>query len=251
MPRGVSPLDEARLQGRLWSPALLRPGLALWLDAADSSTITLNGSNVAQWNDKSGNGRHVSQATAANQPAYVASALNGKAGVNFYQNKGLLNASASTVAQFVCVVTKSQNAAWAGFHAHLSGTSGTGNRIGGIRFGGNTGFFSGPFPSAVWEDGVAKTAPLSGGFNTINSPHIIGYTAASSTGNPMPGISIGNYDGGVVGGAGFEFETIVLSTVPTTATRERVEGYLAWQWGLDANLPANHPFRNRPPLIGG
>ncbi|MFM5944980.1 MAG: hypothetical protein ACKO9G_16710, partial [Dolichospermum sp.] len=39
----------------------------LWLDAADSSTITLNGSTVSQWNDKSGNGRNAIQATATNQ----------------------------------------------------------------------------------------------------------------------------------------------------------------------------------------
>ncbi len=35
-------------------------GCALWLDAADSSTLTLSGSNVTQWNDKSGNGRNTS-----------------------------------------------------------------------------------------------------------------------------------------------------------------------------------------------
>jgi hypothetical protein len=32
--------------------------------------------------------------------------------------------------------------------------------------------------------------------------------------------------------------------------RQTVEGYLAWKWGLVANLPAAHPFKNRPPLIG-
>lgn len=30
---------------------------ALWLDANDSSTITLNGSTVSQWRNKSGNDR--------------------------------------------------------------------------------------------------------------------------------------------------------------------------------------------------
>jgi hypothetical protein len=42
----------------------------MWLDAADASTIVLNGSTVSQWSDKSGNGRHAVQATAANQPAW-------------------------------------------------------------------------------------------------------------------------------------------------------------------------------------
>lgn len=71
------------------SPKLLRPrltgfspknisGLATWLDADDSTTVTLNGTTVSEWRDKSGNGRHASQATAANQPTYTANALNGK-----------------------------------------------------------------------------------------------------------------------------------------------------------------------------
>jgi hypothetical protein len=33
-------------------------------------------------------------------------------------------------------------------------------------------------------------------------------------------------------------------------SRQTVEGYLAWKWGLQTSPPANHPFRNRPPLIG-
>ena len=58
-------------------------GLQLWLDADDSDTITLNGSTVSQWNDKSGNDYHVSQGTASNQPTYTASALNSKSVVRF------------------------------------------------------------------------------------------------------------------------------------------------------------------------
>lgn len=51
-----------------WTPAAITT--ALWLDAADSSTITLNGSTVSEWRDKSGNARHAAQATAASQPQY-------------------------------------------------------------------------------------------------------------------------------------------------------------------------------------
>lgn len=49
------------------------PGLplALWLRADQG--ITLNGANVSQWNDQSGNGRHFSQGTSVAQPLFVAS----------------------------------------------------------------------------------------------------------------------------------------------------------------------------------
>ena len=61
----------------LWTPDQL-PNLALWLDADDASTITLNGSNVTQWSDKSGNNHHHVQANAANQPPLIAAAIGGK-----------------------------------------------------------------------------------------------------------------------------------------------------------------------------
>ena len=61
-----------------WSPVALGSALSLWLDAADASTITLNGSTVSQWSDKSGNGRHLAQSSAALQPAYVTTAINSK-----------------------------------------------------------------------------------------------------------------------------------------------------------------------------
>jgi hypothetical protein len=51
--------------------------LALWLDAGDSGTVILNGSDVSEWRDKSGNDRHASQATPSNQPAYTSAGQNG------------------------------------------------------------------------------------------------------------------------------------------------------------------------------
>jgi len=50
--------------------------------------VTLNGSDVSSWNDKSGNGRHAIQGTAALQPAFTASALNGLPGITFVASAG-------------------------------------------------------------------------------------------------------------------------------------------------------------------
>lgn len=44
---------------------------ALWLDASDSGTIVHNGGAISTWQDKSGNGNHTNQATAANQPTFT------------------------------------------------------------------------------------------------------------------------------------------------------------------------------------
>jgi hypothetical protein len=44
-------------------------GLRFWIDGSDTATITLNGSRVSQWNDKSGNGYNTTQTNATYQPA--------------------------------------------------------------------------------------------------------------------------------------------------------------------------------------
>src|SRR5215469_9229577 len=59
-----------------WTPASL-PGLVAWYDGQNAASITLNGSTVSQWNDQSGHGYNVVQGTAANQPTYNATGLNG------------------------------------------------------------------------------------------------------------------------------------------------------------------------------
>jgi len=89
------------------NPKLLRPkasgvftpksisGLALWLDAADSSTLfqnsdgtvpaTASSDPVGYWGDKSGNGRHATQVTAVNRPTVGSSSTAGK---NAVRNSG-------------------------------------------------------------------------------------------------------------------------------------------------------------------
>lgn len=74
---GTTPASKVYLGSSLvyakeWSPTDIGESLALWLDVSDTDTITLNGSNISQWQDKSGNSYHASQAIAANQPTYPA-----------------------------------------------------------------------------------------------------------------------------------------------------------------------------------
>ncbi len=62
-----------------WTP--LTPATPAWWLRGDS--VVLNGGTVAQWTDKSGNGRHWTQGSAPLQPTYAASAINGKPGLTF------------------------------------------------------------------------------------------------------------------------------------------------------------------------
>jgi hypothetical protein len=62
-----------------WSPEQLDQSLALWLDASDFDTITLNGSTVSSWRDKLNNDLSMTQNTQTQQPLYVENQLNNKA----------------------------------------------------------------------------------------------------------------------------------------------------------------------------
>jgi hypothetical protein len=74
--------------------------LAIWLDAADASTLTLDGSNnVEQWNDKSGNGRHVEQSNATLRPARTLSSINGLTALTFDGTDDRLIGTFASIAQ--------------------------------------------------------------------------------------------------------------------------------------------------------
>jgi hypothetical protein len=49
-----------------------------------------------------------------------------------------------------------------------------------------------------------------------------------------------------VNAAGFA-EYQYYTTMLTDAENQTVEGYLAWKWGMQTSLPANHPYRNSSP----
>lgn len=87
------------------SPRLLRPrasgsfdprriaSLVNWFDAADESTVTLNGTTVSSWANKS-TGPAVTQGTAGSQPTYTTAGVNGR-NVLTFDGGDLMTATAS------------------------------------------------------------------------------------------------------------------------------------------------------------
>lgn len=59
---------------------------AFWIRADLGTSTTTNGTPVSSWQDVSGNGNHVSQTTAVQQPQYVTSLMNGYPAVLFDNN---------------------------------------------------------------------------------------------------------------------------------------------------------------------
>ncbi|MCC7259478.1 MAG: FG-GAP repeat protein [Alphaproteobacteria bacterium] len=68
-------------------------GLKLWADASDTASITKNGSNqVSQWNDKSGQNNHLTQASATEKPLSGTRTLNGLNVLDFISDDSLATA---------------------------------------------------------------------------------------------------------------------------------------------------------------
>ena len=250
MPRGVGLnriYDEARLQRRLWAPEVLRP--SVWFDASDFLTLTLVNGDVSEWRDKSGNGRHVSQATAASRPSYVEFGLNGRPTLDWgaaINNKGFQNLAVSNynpARYFIVGDYDGQNPfnEFAGLVAHtftanvdMIMASNTGNN-----------WFN---PAGTYFHNGNPTATATA-LPTINSPFVLASNFAQSANRTS--LFIGNdrfLSNFTRGWRGKISEVFAIDYVPSVAERNRAEGYMAWKWGIP--LDARHPFVNRPPFIG-
>ena len=274
MPRGFNPYENAVLQGRLWTPAEVP--LSLWLDGADLSTLSVSGSGVTQWRDKSGNDRHA--ATAVRNPGitrvndlnvinFTASGATKLDTPNFniapnrqfctfavVSGAGLLGGSTYRrifVAKGVNPDTLAAGATYAQGYLGSGANAGTAMQIA----GGNgvatpivTGLDTGP----QLLTGAFGTAGLAANENSISANGgarsvLTGQTGALST----TGIRVGS-DVGTAGGSAWNgwIAELIMTLALFFQQVQAIEGYLAWKWGLVAALPAAHPYRNQPPLIG-
>ena len=245
--------------GRLWTPANITT--ALWLKANDSSTITLNGSTVSQWRDKSGNNRHASQATAASQPTYAATGFNGKPTIQFDGINDQLNlvqfAQVSNQNIFAVVDTTSIGA---GYRQFLARTSGTVNNLA-IYFGGDdTGNGISYRPMIYWNSGaraswgaaVRSKAIIRWSFSAgataltqVNGQTPVTQSFAASELTSWASICLS-----VAQQADIDLsELIITPSTPTAADLDNLLGYLAWDWDLAGSLPAGHPYKSAPPTI--
>ena len=115
-------------------------GLQLWLDASDSATLEdavgggttpLDDGDVAEWQDKSGNDNHCSQATAANRPHLRVAEVNGLDAIDFTQASKHILSSAIIGGSFELPAQRSAKTAFVVAQYDL-GTSLTGGGYGAL-----------------------------------------------------------------------------------------------------------------------
>jgi len=78
---------------KLGAPAEPVAGYKAWYDASDTATITVSGSAVTQWNDKSANGYNLTQGTSANRPSSGTRTINSLNVIDFDGTNDSLSAS--------------------------------------------------------------------------------------------------------------------------------------------------------------
>lgn len=274
MPRGVDSLDRATFQGRIWTPATINNRLVWWFDAKNLASQTQDSSNlISNIVDRSNKGRNVS-ITGSSRPTYT--------------SRGPLSSSRS-IPTFTCAGSQTMNFAnftetlsYFGIFAAVKST--TGNTTKARLFDGGTSRASCEFGATDINAAGAVGMYIHTGAgwltcasNYHQSQNIIctlGWCTAAS--NKSYTIQNGSKSGLHSGSAaisnmasssnnmklftnnaanaaffsGDVSEMFCVSGEISDYDSQLFSGYLAWANGIESQLIASNPFKNRPPMIG-
>lgn len=254
-----------------WVPSN-NSALALWLDAADASTLTLSGSDVTTWKDKSLSGNDATQTLGARLPTLSANWLNGLSGIAFNGTVDFL-----TIASSISAGGGLNDRAATILYVAQSNTNTGTDRIvisnrSDVPVVGTGRFVRSPTSAGatfVANAGNANTLTLT--YNTTSAALISwgnsrtanysvlryngGTLSARNLTDSTYNISNSAYNIGRDPGAATDYYNgrigeILIYNAPLTGLQlAQPEGYLAWKWGLQYALPADHQFKNAAPTI--
>jgi hypothetical protein len=235
-------------------------GLQVWLDGNDpngTGVTPANGTSISTWTDKSGNGRNgVNAATAA---TVVTNALGGKAVLNC-PGTARYNITYSSIpasySAFCVYLITTNNGSW---QRALHGASDSTLFLG-VQ-GANVATFTGNGSS--WNDTSANSPNISA-LNTYRIVDMINNSTVSPNGltpyvngtaqntknsgpNSFNNLIVASHSDNSQRLQGRIAELMFYTGILSTTSRQQVEGYLAWKWGLQGSLPAGHPYKNAPP----
>lgn len=259
----------------LWTPANLATQPRVWMDW-DSAVTNVSGAASAWSNSKGSLGSEFNQANASRMPSILPAEIAGKRALRFdsqfLESSGMLSMMTNVSAAWLFCVYKKRGLG-VGNNTLFAVKTGSG----GGRFNSTVGDASSTRPTMnirrldadssaalssadglvgnwmlrfdqmnyasgaadIFLNGVntASSASLTTSGNTTNTasstPAIIGAFTASITSNP----------------ADMDLALLIVGagSLPSTDERQKLEGWAAWQLGLEANLPAAHPYKSSPP----
>jgi hypothetical protein len=222
----------------------------VWFDASDLSTITANsGGGVTEWRDKSGFQRNVTVPSVVNSPTLRQNVQNGLpaidwgASINNFGFQRVTGLSNFNPKRYLIV-------------AHYEGSNPFNEYVGLVSHGSSllTDIIVTHAFGTLWVAGSffhnGATSATQTALPTISQPFVLTSNFAHSANRTSLFIGVDRSFALLTRGwRGKIFEVVGIDLVWSLAERQRAEGYAAWKWGLVANLPAAHPFKNRPPLV--
>jgi hypothetical protein len=225
---------------------------ALWLDASDSNSLTLSGTSVIQWADKSGNSNHAVAPGSSNRPVYDSATSS----IIFDGIDDILNSADIDYGPgneiTVFAVAEPNLVGWT--PANQSGWI--------VSKGRYTG--SAPYGILITPNNTLFAVNSVQIFMPVDSnTHILGqvYNGAEQYAiydgqltNPSTASPASNNDSVGIGSAGADptyrpfpgriMEVIIYQKALSQLEIFKVTGYLAHKWSLQDNLPSYHPFKN-------
>jgi hypothetical protein len=253
---------DASAQQYKFSPQVI-PGLSLWLDGQDSTSMTFNGAGlVTAWTDKS---IYSTNNATANTPitldpdglgtGYQALTFTGSEWLT-----GAVSITGTTYTAFVVASMNTTSAASARLLAlsapnttdstsasHITlartGTSTTVQNKRNATVASTTITYATPtlFTTSadntniyISQNGGVSVGTGSSGAFTISSYAIGNNTLTTDVTGPLNG---------------FVGEVIVYNCYLSTTQQAQVQGYLAWKWGLQTSLPTTSSYTDNPPYV--
>jgi hypothetical protein len=236
----------------LWTPLFLSRSVVTAGLNINAVTGLSDGTGIGTASDVTGNGNTFTQATGINRPLYRTNQINGLPAAQFVSSDSLGSAvSASLLTEgFVAVISRDVSS---GLDSIISPVS-SGGRLLQV-LAANT-LRALKDPSTV----IGTTTGTIGNTPTIISMILgptsweLGINGTIESGSHAQTFTAGlTTTVGEAGGAGNGFEGLMPEAWffdgLTATVRQLTEGYLAWRYGLQANLPGGHPYKTAAPVV--
>ena len=256
----VSVIYNNNVANAAFSPLSIT-GLNNWYDASDpngNGTIPSNGATISTWVDKS---TYANNMIAQIAGTYATNSLNGLGSISFNQSWYRTATANAPYPSDVYVVVKLNSIPTAAGHDVIGIGGKTSDSFNSLTMGeytigrwhnGSSGFIR--TPNAV--SGVTETSTSfllmswsisNNNFYIYRNGVRIMYTNSYTWTRPSDNeLRIGTrfYLGSTANNKlqGSVAEVLFYNSQLITPNREKIEGYLAWKWGLQTSLPTNHPY---------
>ena len=245
---------------RLWTPADITT--VGWWDLSDEDTITESAGSVSQWDDKSGNGNNATQGSGSNQPT-TGGTIGTRNAITFdgvddffsVTNSPLATQDFSIFVVFTSVNTQADARWFRGAPVFMGDHGGTVNDAGIVVLSGTVAVGIRDATAYKASTTINDGNPFQFGFIRDQDATSYGYvngtqeiSQALNTCTLDKSWRIGANNDGTQPLDGTVGEIIALDSLASDETRQKVEGYLAWKWGIEASLPVAHPYKSEAPL---